>query len=79
MNHQRGLGVQLYSLLNLRAREEWVVNATHRPVTPGKENLYTLYRRMDRPQDWSGRLRKSSPPPGLDPITVKQVAPRYID
>ena len=31
------------------------------------------------PQGRSGRLRKISPPPGLDPRTVQPVASRYTD
>ena len=40
----------------------------HAPAAlpPGK----TWYRRLGRPQDWSGWVRKISPPPGFDPQTV---------
>ena len=47
--------------------------------TPGKETRYPLYRRLGRPQGRSGRLRKTSPPPGFDPQTVQLVASRYAD
>jgi hypothetical protein len=40
---------------------------------------YPLYRRLDRPQGRSGRVRKISPPPGFDPRTVQLVASRYTD
>jgi hypothetical protein len=40
---------------------------------------YPLYRRLGGPQDRSGRVRKISPPPGLDPRTVQPVASRYTD
>jgi hypothetical protein len=47
--------------------------------TPGKETRYPLYRRLGGPQDHSGRVRKISPPTGLDPRTVHPVASRYTD
>ena len=46
--------------------------------TPGITR-YPLYRRLVGPQGWSGRIRKISPTPGLDPRTVQLVASRYID
>jgi len=50
-----------------------VVNTTSRP---GK-TWCPLYRRLGGPQGRSGRVRKISPPPGLDPRTVQPVASRY--
>ena len=52
----------------------------HAPAAlpPGK-TLYPLYRRLDGPQGRSGRVRKTSPPSGLDPRTVQPVASRHID
>jgi hypothetical protein len=47
--------------------------------TPGKETWYPLYRRLGGPQGPSGRLRKISPPPGFDPLTVQPVTSRYTD
>jgi hypothetical protein len=46
--------------------------STPRPgcFTLGKETWYILYRRLDRPQGCSGRVRKISPPPGFDPWIV---------
>ena len=38
---------------------------------------YPLYRRLDGLQGGSGRERKISPPPELDPQTVQSVASRY--
>ena len=35
---------------------------------------YSLCRRLGRPQGWSGRVQKISPPPGFDPSTVQLVA-----
>jgi len=32
---------------------------------PSGNTQYTLYRRLGRPQVWSGRLRKISPPNGI--------------
>ena len=54
----------------------WVVNATPRPLYPGKTRC-PLHTRLDGPQGWSGRVRKISPPPGFDPRTVRPVASRY--
>ena len=40
---------------------------------------YPLYRTIDAPQEQSGRVRKTSPPPGFDPRTVQFVASRCTD
>ena len=40
---------------------------------------YPLYRKLCRPQGRSGRVLKTSPPPGFDPQTVKLVACHYTD
>ena len=52
----------------------------HAPAAlpPGKTR-YPLYRRLGGPQGRSGRVRKISPPPGFDPLTVQPVASRYTD
>ena len=49
--------------------------STPRPgrFTSGKETRYPLYRRLGGPQGRSRRLRKISPPPGFDPLTVQPV------
>jgi hypothetical protein len=47
-------------------------------LPPGKTR-YKLYRGLGGPQCWSGRMRKTSPPPGFDPWTIQPVASRYID
>jgi len=44
-----------------------------------RKTRYLLFRRLSRPQDRSGRVRKISPPPGFDPWTVQPVASRYTD
>jgi hypothetical protein len=49
-----------------------------RLLPPGK-TLYPLYRRLGGPKGRSGQVRKSLPPPGFDPRTVKPVASRYTD
>ena len=41
---------------------------------PGRETLYTFYRRLGGPQGRSGRVRKMSLPPGFDPRTVQRVS-----
>jgi hypothetical protein len=38
---------------------------------------YPLYRRLVRPQGWSGWVLKVSPPPGFDPWTVQLVSSCY--
>jgi hypothetical protein len=40
---------------------------------------YPLYRRLGRPQGWSGSVMKISPPLGFDPQTVQLVASHYTD
>ena len=49
-------------------------------LPPGKTR-YLLYRRLEGggAQGRSGRVRKISPTPALDPRTVQPVASRYID
>jgi hypothetical protein len=47
--------------------------------TPGKETRSPFYRRLSGPQRRSGRVRKTSPPPGFDPRTIQPVASRYAD
>ena len=47
-------------------------------LSPGK-TPYQLYRRIGKPQDRSGLLRKMSPPPGFDPRTSQLVTSHYID
>jgi hypothetical protein len=44
------------------ALDGWVVNATPRPLCPSGITRYPLCRRLVRPQDRSGRVRKISPP-----------------
>ena len=59
----------------------WGVGGQHHvpaALPPGKTR-YPLYRRLDRPQGRSGRMRKISLPPGFDPRTVQPVASRYTD
>jgi len=57
----------------------WVVSATPRRFTPGKETLYPLYKRLGVPQGRSGRLRNISPPPKFHPRIFQAVASRYAD
>jgi len=47
-------------------------------LPPGKTR-YPLYRRLGGPQGRSGRVRKISPPTGIDTRTVQPVASRYTD
>jgi hypothetical protein len=48
-----------------------------RSLPPAKTRK-PLYRRLSRPQDRSGEVRKISQPPGFDPQTIQPVASRYI-
>jgi hypothetical protein len=52
-----------YSFFNLGERWVWVVNATCRLFTPGKETRYSLYKRMGGP--------------GFDPQTVPCLSSRH--
>ena len=47
-------------------------------LPPGKTR-YPLYRRLGGSQGRAGRVRKISPPQGLDPRIVQPVASRYTD
>jgi len=58
----------------------WVVNATPRPLYPQERDpRYLLYGKLGGSQGRSGRVRKISPPSGLDPRPVQHVASRYTD
>ena len=46
---------------------------------PPGETRYPLYKKLGGPQRPSGRVRKISLRPGLDPLTVQPVASRYTD
>jgi hypothetical protein len=52
----------------------------HTPAAlpPGKTR-YPLYKRLGGPHGRSGRVRKISPPPGVEPRTFQPVAIRYTD
>jgi hypothetical protein len=65
---------------NLGARWGWVLNATTRPLPPGKTQ-YPFYRRLGGPQGLSGRVHKISPPPPpeFDPRTLQPVASHSAD
>jgi len=44
------------------------------PATlPPRKTRYLLYRRLGRPQDRTGRVRKIPPPPGFDPRIVQPI------
>ena len=46
---------------------------------PPRKNRHPLYRKLGGPQGHSGRVRKISPPPVLDPRIVQPVASRYTE
>jgi len=52
----------------------------HAPAAlPPGMTRYPLYRRLRGHQGRSGRVRKISLPPGLDPRSVQSVASHYTD
>jgi hypothetical protein len=59
---RRGVEVYLYSFFNLGAG--WGQRHDLPALGPGKTR-HPLYRRLDGPQDLSGRVRKISPPTGI--------------
>jgi len=68
------------STLSLTSALDGVGGQRHAPAAlpPGKTR-YPLYRRLGRPQCWSGWVRKISPLAGFDPRIVQPVASRYTD
>jgi hypothetical protein len=60
----------LCSFFNLRARWRWVVNATPRPLYPRERPGIHCPGGRVGPQGRSERVRKITPPAGLDPRTV---------
>jgi hypothetical protein len=57
-----------------------VAGQPHAPAAlPMGETRYPLHRRLGRPQDRSGRVRKNSPTPGFDPRTVQPVASPFTN
>ena len=68
------------STVSLTSALDGVGGQLHAPAAlPPEKSQYPLYRRLGGPQGRSGRVRKISPPPGLDPRTVLPVASRYTD
>ena len=77
--HEGPEGEQMYSstLLSTSALDG-VGGQRHAPAAlPLGKTRYPLYRRLGGPQGRPGRMRKISPPPGMDPRTVQPVACRY--
>jgi hypothetical protein len=68
------------STLSLTSALDGVGGQCHAPadLPPGKIR-YPLYRRLGGSQGRSGRVRKISPAPGLDPRTFQPIASRYTD
>ena len=68
------------TLFKITALKMGVGDQHHAPAAlPSGKTRYHLYRRLGGLQGLSGRVRKISPPPGFDPLTVQPVASRYID
>jgi hypothetical protein len=65
------------STLSLTSSLDGVGGQRHAPAAlpPGKIR-YPLYRKLGGSQGRSGRVRKFSPPPAFDPLTVQYVASR---
>jgi hypothetical protein len=73
--HEDPEGEQRYSsTLSLTTALEEVSVQCHVPAAlRAGMTRYQLYRRLGGPQSRSGRVRKTSPPPGFDPRTVQPV------
>jgi hypothetical protein len=71
----RGIG----PLFNPGARSGGWLTPLPDCFTPGKETRYPSHRRLDGPQDRSGRVRNISPSPAFDPRNVNPVTSRYTD
>ena len=68
------------STFSLTPALDGVDGQRHAPAAlPQGKIRYALYRRLGGPQGRSGRVRKISPPPQFDPLTVQPVASRYTD
>jgi hypothetical protein len=79
--HEDPQGEKMYNFtLSLAPMLDGVGGQRHAPAAflPGK-TWYPLVRRLGGPQGLSGRVRKTSPPPGFDPLTAQPVASRYTD
>jgi hypothetical protein len=65
-----------YSFFNLGTR--WGVRGQRhaQAALPLGRTQYPLYRRLGRPQGWSGQVCKILPPPGFDPQTIQPVVSR---
>ena len=73
---QRGSRVIALLFLGHGSRRGWGVSVTPRPLfAPGKTR-YSLYMRLGGLQGRSGQVRKISPPPEFDPLTVQPVGSR---
>lgn len=73
-----GAKVQLYSFLNLIAKQGWVFNAMTRPLNPKQGNRYSFYRRLGWPRDRSGRVQIISFPSRFEPLSSPQLS-SYAD
>jgi hypothetical protein len=55
------------------------VNATPQPLYLRERPGTYLYRRLGRPQGWSGQVQKILPPLGFDPRTIQPIGIHYTD
>ena len=77
MKAQRSVEVEPYSFFNLGARGDGWSTPRFGCCTHGIEIRYPFLRGMSGPQGRSGRVRKTSLPPGFDPRTVQSVENRH--
>jgi hypothetical protein len=56
-----------------------VVNTTPRPLYLRERDPVPIVQEAGGPQGQSGRVRKTSPSPGFEPLTVHPVTSRYTD
>jgi hypothetical protein len=74
-------GEYRYSSTHSQRRHHKTMGGQHHTLAalPPVKTRYQLYRRLGRPQRWSGCVQKILPPLGFDPQTVQPKASRYTD
>jgi hypothetical protein len=56
-----------------------MVKGKYRPLFPGRDNRFPLYKSVVWPEAQSRKLLKISPPPGFDRQSDQPVDSRYTD
>jgi hypothetical protein len=67
------------SLFKLGTQSGWMVKEMPWPLYSVKEGRYLMHRRLGGTQGRSGLVRKVSPPPGFDRLTLQSAVSYYID